>query len=332
LAPAVPVVLAVLLAALLTVAAERPANATRSIFVWFADGGLPPPSAKKICTGRPPAFQCRLGPSVDDCRAPVLALLDRWYADFDVVFTLVPPAPDAGADAGVLATDTVVVSSDGAWCGADAQTVSRSPLPPCTDPGGGGAVAIFRCEDARTCATLIAKEQGHLVGLQHTGSPTDVMNELGGVDHDGFEDRDNLSAAPRCGRLQNSHQLMLTRLGAWPGGPKPGPGTAPPPQLPGTADADPPAPGDSGPMPEDVSSAEAGTPIGGRDAGVSGAADASTSGGDGGGCSCQLQSTPPEPSMALGSTVVALVLAGQTWRRRRVLARAAPGNRGPNQA
>src|SRR5688572_3890757 len=116
----------------------RQANATRRIFVWFADGGLAPGSAPKSC-GTPPAFRCSLGPTVDDCRRPIQALLDRWYADFDVVFTYTPPGTGPG-DAGATrfdTVDTVIVASEGAWCGADARTASRSPLPTCADMGSG---------------------------------------------------------------------------------------------------------------------------------------------------------------------------------------------------
>jgi hypothetical protein len=320
-------------------ASERLANATRPIFIWFADGGLPPPSAKKICAGRPPAFQCPLGATVEACRAPILALLDRWYAAFDVVFTYAPPTTDAGgADAGGAAFDTVIVSSEGAWCGADPRTVSLSPLPPCADPGGGGTVAIFRCQDAKACATLIAKEQGHLVGLQHTGSATDVMNERGDLDHDGFEDRENLSAAPKCGLRQNSYQLMLQRLGAWPGGPKPGPGEPPPPNFPGTVDAAIPAPVDDAAVPGDPPGPDATAPTSDAAAMGPGASDATgaTTSADAGGCSCQQGGATPRRASSgkplwLGLGAVLAVRVG--WRRRRVFVSSLwRGNPGPNPA
>jgi hypothetical protein len=325
--------------AILLLAIARPANATRAIFIWFADGGLPPPSAKKICVGRPPAFTCPLG-SVADCRAPIQALLDRWYADFDVVFTYLPPTP---GDAGALPTDTVVVSNDGAWCGADAQTVSRSPLPTCTDPGGGGAVAIFRCgADLKACATLMAKEQAHLVGLQHTGSATDVMNERGALDHDGFEDRDNLSAAPGCGPRQNSYQLMLQRLGRWAGGPKPGPGEPPPPNGSSNPDAQVPEPtADGGPG----SASDAADPAPTSDASAGTSADAATDAAgtpapasDGSGCSCQLGAVggagPGGAAAVLLALFAGLSLA-RPVRQRRDRALVVPskrGNPGPNRA
>jgi hypothetical protein len=308
------------------VAWQRPAAATRQIFVWFADGGLAPRSVAKICSGRPPAYQCPLGPTVDACRAPLQALLDRWYADFDVVFTYAPPTSEPGADAAGPAYDTVVIASDGAWCGADPRTVSRSPLPGCTDPGAGGAVAIFSCgADTKKCATLITKEHGHLVGLHHTGSPTDVMNELGATDHDGFEDRDNLSATPRCGRLQNSYRLMLERLGAWAGGTKPGPGEPLPPNFPGGRDAvSPPDPEDGGVTGEVAPVDEPDGPVAGPDLapGPGGKIDAAVApAGDAGGCSCQLGGTPGAGGPALSGTLALLVcaLAGtRRWARRRL--------------
>jgi hypothetical protein len=192
------------------------AQASRRVFLWFADGAVPPKGVGEICLGgRPPAFRCAAGP-VDTCRREILTLLDRWYADADVVFTFVEPSEGA--------FDTVALTSDGAWCDADTRTVSRSPLPLCTVVPR-GSIAIFRCgEDAKACATLVAKEQAHLLGLQHSTSVTDVMNELGGTLHDGFEDRDNALTSARCGRQQNSFQLLLERAGRWPGGPKPDPG------------------------------------------------------------------------------------------------------------
>jgi hypothetical protein len=187
--------LVVVLAALALAPAR--ASAHRRIFVWFADGGLMPDSGLSICRGRPSAFNCSFGGSVEDCRAQVMRWLDRWYADFDVSFTFAPPPEGAGK------YDTVLVTHNGAWCGAEPIVTSRSPLPTCMDLGG-AALAVFRCDEPRRCAGLIAKEHGHLVGLQHTSSPTDVMFDEGAVDHDGFEDQDNRPSSARCGPAQNS--------------------------------------------------------------------------------------------------------------------------------
>jgi hypothetical protein len=160
------------------------------------------------------------------------------------VFSYTPPASGP--------FDTVVVTSNGRWCGLDDNIDSRGPMPECMDRGGqpDTAVTIFQCgSDPRRCATLIAKEQAHIVGLQHTFSLTDVMNEFYSPDHDGFEDRENMATSIRCGRLQNSYRVMLERLGPWSGGAKPAPGPAPPVPLPGTPDA--------GPRPDGAPAADA---------------------------------------------------------------------------
>jgi MYXO-CTERM domain-containing protein len=273
----------VLWLALLLAPAPARAGTGRTVYLWFADGQALPPQARGVCTDAPPPFQCSYGANREECRDQVWRLLDRWYADFDVVFSYTPP------EAGVF--DTVVVTSNGRWCGLDDQIVSRGPSPICLDRGGqpGTAVTIFQCgDDPRKCATLIAKEQAHVVGLQHTVSLTDVMNDYYSPDHDGFEDRDNMATSLQCGRLQNSYRVMLERLGPWSGGPKPSPGPAPPVPLPGLPDAGPPA-ADSGPV------ADAGAPAGG-----------------GGGCEVAGQASGPGGAMAL-----AAVLLGLRWSRRR---------------
>jgi hypothetical protein len=222
--------LALLLGA--SVSSVARAGTGRTVFLWFADGRALPPQARGICTDAPPPFECSYASSREECRDQVWRLLDRWYADFDVVFSYTPPAT------GVF--DTVVVTSNGRWCGQDDTVISRGPSPECMDRGGqpDTAVIIFQCGvDPRRCATLIAKEQAHVVGLQHTVSLTDVMNEFYASDHDGFEDRDNMATSTRCGRLQNSYRVMLERLGTWTGGPKPAPGPGPTVPLPGLPDA-----------------------------------------------------------------------------------------------
>ena len=214
------------------------ASTGRTVFLWFADGQALPPQARGVCTEAPPPFQCSYGASREECRDQVWRLLDRWYADFDLVFSYTPPV--TGCSTRWWCT------SNGRWCGLDDTVVSRGPSPVCMDRGGepDTAVTIFQCgDDPRKCATLIAKEQAHVVGLQHTVSLTDVMNETYSPDHDGFEDRDNMATSVRCGRLQNSYRVMLERLGRWPGGPKPAPGPEPPVPLPGLPDAGRPATG-----------------------------------------------------------------------------------------
>jgi hypothetical protein len=268
--------------------------ATRQIFIWYPDGG-PLPASAKICRGLPPAFQCRSGAHVDECRRAVQTHLDRWYADFDVTFTY--DEPTSGE------FDTVVAASSGAWCQADANTASRSPLPLC-GVNDLRSVAIFHCgDDPKLCATLIAKEHAHLWGLQHTGSLLDVMSAEGSLEHAGFEDAENLSDKVTCGRFQNSYQLMLARLGPWTGGMKPEP---PPPEPRGD-----PATVDAGGPGEDA--AEAGLPADGP-ADVAPAPDvaAGADPGEDGGCGCSLGA---RPAPAEGGLLVLAALAVVSARR-----------------
>lgn len=188
----------------------------RRVFLWFPDGGPLPPNTPKICGGNsPPAYSCTFAPTIAECRSEIQRWLDRWYADFNLVFTYQQPSSGP--------FDTIIVSHEGAWCFADPRTTSQSPLPTCM-PVESGWVATFQCgADARRCASIIAQEQAHLVGLNHTPSTTDVMNDLFLPDHDGFEDADNPVSGTQCRRPQNSYRLMLERLGPWPGGAKPAP-------------------------------------------------------------------------------------------------------------
>jgi hypothetical protein len=299
--PHAPWVIALVVALAALVVAPAAASAHRRIFIWFADGGLMPESGLSICRGRPSAFNCSFGASVADCRDQLMMWLERWYADFDVSFTFAPPPDSPGK---TVAYDTILISHNGAWCGADATITSRSPLPPCMDLGG-AALAVFKCDEPRRCAGLIAKEHGHLIGLQHTSSSTDVMFDEGAVDHDGFEDKDNRPTNAKCGIVQNSYRLMLARLGAWPGGPKPAADPPLPPRFPDGGAPEDAAPIDSAPPPEDTAA-----PTGGS----GGPAPAD----NGGGCACRTA-----PAGAGGAAVwwvalpVGIALARRRWSRRR---------------
>ena len=88
--------------------------------------------------------------------------LDRWYADFNVVFTLTRPT------SGQFYTE-VVSSGGGAWCGVDAKVAGVAPFL-CKDIAGGVAYTFMGGEDAKQTAVIIAQEQAHLVGLEHTAS------------------------------------------------------------------------------------------------------------------------------------------------------------------
>lgn len=89
-------------------------EAPTPVYLFFADGVTPVPSGLD-CRGEtiPPAYVCNyaVGEDSQSCAQQIVGYLARWYADFNVYFTLSPPDH---AD-----YDTVVVTSDGAWCGAE---------------------------------------------------------------------------------------------------------------------------------------------------------------------------------------------------------------------
>ena len=69
---------------------------------------------------------------------------------------------------------------------------------------------------------IIAQEQAHLVGLEHTNNPHDIMYPTISTDTMGFVDGDSPVTGDRCDReTQNSYRMMKKALGEWPGGPKP---------------------------------------------------------------------------------------------------------------
>src|SRR5687767_13196200 len=74
-------------AAAMAAAAAEPSQ----IYLWYADGSPPPMAMPAPCKNTPPAYRCSFGTSMEDCRRQVQAVLDRWYADFNVVFTWSQP-------------------------------------------------------------------------------------------------------------------------------------------------------------------------------------------------------------------------------------------------
>jgi hypothetical protein len=189
---------------------DGPPEVTR-VFLWFADGGEPPVAGPPCAGRRPPAYECAFGDSVDDCRRQVIALLDRWYADYNLVFT-------QGGPSG--AQQSVVITTDGDWCAQEPSTGGLAPV--LCEPAEGTTVYAFQCgRDPHTCASIIAQEHAHTMGLAHTGSPSDVMFPGIGPSSDGFEPRENAVRGSACRATQNSHALMGQRLGRWPGGRKP---------------------------------------------------------------------------------------------------------------
>jgi hypothetical protein len=184
------------------------------IYLAYADGKPLPNTNINACNGTAPRFVCNFGSSLLDCQKKVQAYLDRWYADFNVIFTLTRPT------SGNFYTE-VVSSGGGAWCGVDSKVAGVAPFL-CKDLDGGVAYTFLGGDDAKQTAVIIAQEQAHLVGLEHTTSDHDLMLPTICSNCDGFENVANTVTGDRCNRTtQNSYEMMKQRLGVWPGGRKP---------------------------------------------------------------------------------------------------------------
>jgi len=209
----------------------RPPGKPAYLWLWYANGKAAPDidPCTAATSESPPVFTCTYGTSLDDCQRQVQTYLDAWYASFNLVFTFTrPPSGDYY---------TMVITSGWPDCqdGLAASQSGTAPSdeagaapPSCTDVPGETAIAIECGKSAHTCATLIAHEHGHMVGLEHTTlSTTDVMNMSVLPAAAGFDDQDLRTAIddlhPQCKLTQNSYHDMLAALGAWPGGAKPGP-------------------------------------------------------------------------------------------------------------
>ena len=186
----------------------------RVVYLAYADGKALPQTEVNACSGIAPKFVCKFAPTLEDCQRQIQTYLDKWYADLNIVFTLTRPT------SGRFYTE-VISSGGGAWCGLDSRVAGVAPFL-CKDIYGGVAYTFMGGESAKQTAIIIAQEQAHLVGLEHTVSDNDLMQPTICHDCDGFENANNVVKDDRCGRTQqNSHGLMMERLGAWKGGPKP---------------------------------------------------------------------------------------------------------------
>ena len=176
----------------------------------------------------PPVFKCNYGSSIDDCQRQVQAYLDAWYANFNLVFSFT--RPNTGDYYAIM------ITSDGSWCpNTSTSTTTEAGVANvnCNDNPGTAALAFACGYSAHACATVIAHEHGHMVGLEHTVSTTDVMHDTVLPTAAGFDDnKDNriLDDTFNICNLtkQDSYQQMLSALGSWPGGSKPGPFAAQP--------------------------------------------------------------------------------------------------------
>lgn len=196
------------------------------LWLWYADGKALPQYAQ-YCgdLAPPPAYQCNFGSSLQDCQRQVQAYLDAWYKDFNLVFTLTRPASEDFY--------VIVITSGWPQCAARAAQLTgaiasnEGGIAPgdCLDSPSQTAFAIQCGSNAHDCATIIAHEHGHLVGLVHTTSTLDVMNASVQSTAAGFLDQPSATVADlsnMCGVDQQiSYQKMLAALGPWSGGAKP---------------------------------------------------------------------------------------------------------------
>jgi len=195
--------------------AKSVAPAPKVIYLVYADGKTPlPATSYDACSGLAPKFECTFGKTLLDCQQQVQAYLDRWYADFNVIFTLTRPT------SGSFYTE-VVSSGGGAWCNVDSTVAGVAPFL-CQDLHGGVAYTLDGGANAHDTAVIIAQEQAHLIGLEHVSDNTDIMYPFICQNCDGFENQAVPVSGDRCDRqTQNSYQMMLAGLGPWGGGPKP---------------------------------------------------------------------------------------------------------------
>jgi hypothetical protein len=184
-------------------------------YLEYADGAKQPSANYDACPGGvAPKFECAFGATLADCQRQIQSYLDRWYADFNIIFTLTRPT------SGKYYTE-VVSSGGGAWCNVASNVAGVAPFN-CKDLKGGVAYAFEGGVTAKQTAVIIAQEQAHLLGLEHTTSPHDLMLPTICSDCDSFENDDVPVTGDRCDRAtQNSYEMMKKALGSWGGGPKP---------------------------------------------------------------------------------------------------------------
>jgi hypothetical protein len=186
-------------------------------YLHYADGNPMPKVNYDPCSGKtPPKFVCQFAPTLVECQRQIQAYLDAWYADFNVVFTFTRPT------SGKYYTE-VISSGGGAWCEVADSVAGVAPFL-CKDLKGGVAYAFRGGQSAKETAVIIAQEQAHLMGLEHTRSARDLMYPTICTDCDGFPNVSEAVDGDRCDRAsQNSYQMMMDALGPWRGGPKPSP-------------------------------------------------------------------------------------------------------------
>src|SRR3569623_486334 len=140
-----------------TAAGPGSVPAPHVVYLDYADGSATPNLAPNACQGTPPKFVCQFASNLKDCQKQVQAYLDKWYADFNVVFTLTRPA------SGPFFTE-VISSGGGAWCQAGPNTAGIAPFY-CKDLAGGVAYTFMGGQNAKDTAFIIAQEPARLDGL-----------------------------------------------------------------------------------------------------------------------------------------------------------------------
>ena len=185
-------------------------------YLRYADGTEDHTANYDACTGKVPKFECTFAPTLLECQRQIQTYLDKWYANFNIIFTLTRPT------SGKYYTE-VVSSGGGAWCKADDKVAGVAPFL-CKDLNGGVAYTFRGGTSARETAVIIAQEQAHLLGLQHTTNANDIMFPTISASTEGFPDENVQVTGDRCDTgKQNSYKMMQKALGDWPGGPKPSP-------------------------------------------------------------------------------------------------------------
>jgi hypothetical protein len=186
-------------------------------YLHYADGGPVPKVNYDACGGKtPPKFECQFAPTLIECQRQIQAYLDAWYKDFNIIFTLTRP------ESGKYYTE-VISSGGGAWCNVANDVAGIAPFL-CKDLKGGVAYTFRGGQSAKEAAVIIAQEQAHLLGLEHTNSSRDLMYPTICTDCDGFPNTGESVNGDRCDRAsQNSYQMMMDALGPWRGGTKPSP-------------------------------------------------------------------------------------------------------------